>query len=430
MLSRQSRPYRLLLPAALLFAASVLSARAAAPVLRIQVRDGADGARLTIASTVPLSFSYDAQPSLLTVTFQTRTSFRILREPFQSRFIRSLGWSRGSESLTMAVSTAIEPYIYVDNLKPDPFELTIDIRPGRPGTPSGAAAPSAASVTPAAGASGAGAVPSPAVGTVTAPVSTAPAAAGAGSIAPTAPGTAAPAAAPLSEGGAGRRTRKIVLDPGHGGLEVGAKGSFGTMEKDVTLAICRKLKTALEKGLSSQVSLTREGDEDVPLDKRAAVANNIKADLFISVHTNGSRRKLAQGSETFFMSLTATDEETRKLAYLENEASRLKGTIADESRDDIQLILWDMAQTAFIKQSGGLAEIIQAELNDLLGTKDRGVKQAPFKVLTGVACPAVLVEVAFISNPDEEKRLTDEKFQDTVVAAVYRGLVKFLKVQG
>ena len=103
--------------------------------------------------------------------------------------------------------------------------------------------------------------------------------------------------------------------------------------------------------------------------------------------------------------MNATDEEARRLAYMENNSSDIESKISSEDEDDIMMILWDMAQSAFIKQSSELAENIQRELNSLLGTRNRGIKQAPFKVLTGVACPAILVEIAFISNPEEERKL-------------------------
>jgi len=231
-----------------------------------------------------------------------------------------------------------------------------------------------------------------------------------------------------SSAAAQAKPRTIVIDPGHGGLDVGAKGKFGALEKDVTLALSLKLKDLIEKNLDYRVVLTRDKDIDVSLENRAAVANNNDAALFISVHTNGSFRKNARGAETFFMSLNATDEETRKLAYLENSSSELEGRIAPDSRDDIRMILWDMAQTAYIKQSGRLAREIQDELNKPpLGIENRGIKQAPFKVLTGVACPAVLVEVAFISSPEEEQELIQEGFQANVAQAVYRGLATFLQ---
>ena len=199
------------------------------------------------------------------------------------------------------------------------------------------------------------------------------------------------------------------------------------MEKDLTLPISQKLKAIIEKNLAYRVVLTRDNDVDVSLENRAAIANNNRAILFISVHVNGFPRSSARGSETFFLSLNATDEEARRLAYMENNSSAIESRISSDDEDDIMMILWDMAQSAFIKQSSELAENIQQELNSLLGTRNRGIKQAPFKVLTGVACPAVLVEIAFISNPSEERKLKTDDFQDDVARAIYRGVANFLK---
>ncbi|MCJ7588815.1 MAG: N-acetylmuramoyl-L-alanine amidase, partial [Candidatus Aminicenantes bacterium] len=224
------------------------------------------------------------------------------------------------------------------------------------------------------------------------------------------------------------KVKTIVIDPGHGGMETGARGKFGALEKDVTLSLALKLKAVIEKNLAFRVILSRDRDTDVSLDSRAALANNNKADLFISIHANGSYRRNAQGPETFFLSLNASDEESRKLAELENISEEYGNTIAGDNQDEIKMILWDMAQKGFIRQSSQLAEIVQGELNNLLGTANRGIKQAPFKVLTGVACPAILVEVAFISNPDEERKLGSEAFQDQVVQALYRGLLGFRKI--
>lgn len=225
-----------------------------------------------------------------------------------------------------------------------------------------------------------------------------------------------------------RGVKTVVIDPGHGGLESGAKGELGTLEKDIALDIGLKLKAIIERNLAFRVVLTRDKDVNVSLDNRAAVANNNRAELFISIHANGSYRKEARGSETFFLSLNATDEEARRLAYLENNSAQLEEGIEPDNQDEIQMILWDMAQASYLKQSSQLAEQVQKELNQLLGTLNRGIKQAPFKVLTGVACPAVLVEVAFISNPEEEKKLGTEKFQNDVALAIYRGLANYLRL--
>jgi N-acetylmuramoyl-L-alanine amidase len=222
--------------------------------------------------------------------------------------------------------------------------------------------------------------------------------------------------------------RTIILDPGHGGLDVGAKGKFGAFEKDVALAISLKLKALIEANLAYRVVLTRDKDIDVSLENRAALANNNDAALFISIHANGSYRKKARGSETFFLSLNSTDEESRKLAYQENTASGVDKRIVEDDKDLVKMILWDMAQAGYIKQSSRLAELIQRELNALLGTENRGIKQADFSVLRGVACPAVLVEAAFISNPEEEQSLTDDAFQAKVAEAVYQGLAAYLKL--
>ncbi len=224
--------------------------------------------------------------------------------------------------------------------------------------------------------------------------------------------------------------RTIVIDPGHGGLDPGAKGKFGSVEKDIDLAISKKLKALIEQSQAYRVVLTRDKDVNPSLENRAAIANNNDALVFLSIHVNGSFRKKAQGSETFFMSLNATDEEARRLAYQENQEQALDRSIAGADKDDIKMILWDMAQSAYIRQSGQLAELIQAQLNALLGTENRGIKQADFVVLRGVACPAVLVEAAFISNPEEEQKLVDEAFQDNVAQAVFTGLMRFLAAYG
>jgi N-acetylmuramoyl-L-alanine amidase len=235
----------------------------------------------------------------------------------------------------------------------------------------------------------------------------------------------ATAQAPVEKG---QRIQTMVIDPGHGGTETGAKGKFGNLEKDITLAISLKLKAIVERNMGFEVVLTRDKDVDVSVEYRSAIANNRKAGLFISIHANGAVQKKAAGSETFFLSLNATDEETRRLAYLENNSTALQSRIDPSSDDDLMMILWDMAQTAYIKQSSQLAEMVQAELDALLGTRNRGIKQAPFKILAGVACPAILVEAAFISNPEEEQKLASDVFQGKVAEAIYRGLARYLRM--
>ena len=214
--------------------------------------------------------------------------------------------------------------------------------------------------------------------------------------------------------------RTVVIDPGHGGEEVGAKGPGGTLEKDVTLAIARKLRSALTNGLGLQAFLTRDRDAEVPLDDRAAFANNYKADLFISIHANASRSHGAKGSEVYFLSYQANDEESRRIALNEGQAVQ-----SAPAGSDLAVILWDMAQAEHLEDSSALASRIQEELADVTGSQGRGVKQAPFRVLVGAAMPAVLVEVAFISNSEEEKQLSSDAYQSKIVAALVRGVSRY-----
>jgi N-acetylmuramoyl-L-alanine amidase len=249
-----------------------------------------------------------------------------------------------------------------------------------------------------------------------------------GEAAPTAPARPAPARAearpsprpPAPADGALIRT--VVIDPGHGGANVGAQGPAGTLEKDVSLAIARRLRTDLVNALGLQVFLTRDHDEDVNLDQRTAIANNYKADLFISIHANASRARGARGSEVYFLSYQASDDDARRIAQLEGAAEPY-GPAPPGS--DLAIVLWDMAQAEHLEESSALATRIQDELAGVTGAEGRGVKQAPFRVLVGATMPAVLVEVAFISNPEEEKELSSDTYQSKIAAALMRGIARY-----
>jgi len=236
------------------------------------------------------------------------------------------------------------------------------------------------------------------------------------------PGSPSPPSSPPPAVEAGG-VRTVVIDPGHGGEEVGAQGPGGTLEKDVTLAIARKLRAALANSLGLQAFLTRDRDQELALDERAAVANNYKADLFVSIHANASRSQGAKGSEVYFLTYQATDDESRRIAAIEGGAFT-PGTPAPGS-GDLALILWDMAQAEHLEASSALASRIQEELAEVTGSEGRGVKQAPFRVLVGAAMPAVLVEVAFISNAEEERLLVSDGYQSKVVAALVRGVARY-----
>jgi N-acetylmuramoyl-L-alanine amidase len=216
-----------------------------------------------------------------------------------------------------------------------------------------------------------------------------------------------------------------VIDPGHGGEEVGAQGPGGALEKDVTLALARRLRSTLVNRLGIQVFLTREGDQFLSLDDRSAIANNYKADLFISIHANASRSHGAHGSEVYFLSYQASDDEARRLAAA--EGSLVIPGEPSAIGSDLSMVLWDMAQAEHLEESSALASRLEEELAAVTGSEGRGVKQAPFRVLVGAGMPAVLVEVAFISHPEEEKLLVSDVFQSQVVAAVAQGVALYAR---
>lgn len=215
----------------------------------------------------------------------------------------------------------------------------------------------------------------------------------------------------------------IVIDPGHGGKEVGAIGPAGLMEKDATLAVCKRLAAALEARLKTRVILTRNEDAVVPLDQRTAIANQYHADLFLSVHMNAAIVKGAHGAETYFLSLDASDKLAERAAEVENASAR--NLAAPGSSSDLKLILWDLAQQDYLNESSRLAQAVQEEMNRITGIQNRGVKQAPFKVLVGATMPAALVEVAFITNPDEESKIKSDAFQKTVVDALTTAVERY-----
>ena len=208
------------------------------------------------------------------------------------------------------------------------------------------------------------------------------------------------------------RPKTIVLDPGHGGVEEGAKGPGGLLEKDATLALAKTIQEVLQRR-GYRVVTTRLSDATVGLDDRAAQANAAKADVFLSIHCNASRAATAHGTEVYYLSLDASDRAAALLAESENATPATTPDTAEKNAAlrDLDLILWDLAQNQHLSASARLAEIVQADFNRLLGITTRGVKQAPFRVLVGVNAPAVLVEVAFITNPDEETRIGSDEFR-------------------
>lgn len=221
-------------------------------------------------------------------------------------------------------------------------------------------------------------------------------------------------------------TFTVVIDPGHGGVHEGATGPNGEKEKDVSLAVARVLRELLERD-GARVVLTREQDVDVPLPDRTALANREGADLLVSIHCNSmptvKARRLTHGAETYFLSPDASDAEAGALAARENADAG--ENVALGAMDPIQLILMDLARTQAHADAAHLADLVQAKLVGETGAKDRGVRQAPFLVLSGAQMPAVLVELGFISHPTEGRRLGEAAYQRKAAEGILEGIRAF-----
>jgi N-acetylmuramoyl-L-alanine amidase len=215
----------------------------------------------------------------------------------------------------------------------------------------------------------------------------------------------------------------VVIDAGHGGTDHGATGPGGLKEKDVTLAVAQELARVLRERAGLSVLLTRDGDDSASLLARTETANRRQADLFLSIHANATPAGQATGAETYFLHADATDERSRTVAAIENDATGLRER--GQAGGPLEIVLWDLAQQQYLGESSRLAEVVQAELNVLAGIKDRGVKQANFLVLRGATMPAILVEIGFLSNPAEERRMRTPEFQRAIAEALLRAILAF-----
>lgn len=222
---------------------------------------------------------------------------------------------------------------------------------------------------------------------------------------------------------AGTALRTVIVDPGHGGDDLGAESPGGLLEKDVALAVGRKLAQKLRARLGCRVILTRESDRAISLPERSATATREEGDLFISLHANAAPSPAARGFETFILSDTATDAEAGRLAALENAAGPGGGD--PFASNFLQETLQGLMQAEAMEESARLASLIQARIGGVLESKNRGVKQAPFWVLAGVEMPAVLVELGFMTNGAEARRLGDPRVQDRVADALAEAVVAF-----
>ncbi len=223
------------------------------------------------------------------------------------------------------------------------------------------------------------------------------------------------------------RLLTIAIDAGHGGEDPGAKGAHGTYEKQVTLAVARKLKERIDQQENMRAVLTRDGDYFIPLQDRVIKARSMRADLFVSIHADSFVNPDASGASVFALSEHgATSAAARWLAKKENEADLIGGINIDVKDPNLKRTLIDLSQTATINDSLKLGRSVLHQLGEINGLHTGRVEQAGFAVLKAPDIPSILVETAFISNPEEEKRLTDENYQNKLADAIVEGINAYL----
>ena len=219
--------------------------------------------------------------------------------------------------------------------------------------------------------------------------------------------------------------KTIVIDAGHGGKDPGAVGYRGTKEKDIALDVAKRLEKKISKNMDVKVVMTRDEDVFLRLSERTKIANENNGSLFISIHTNAAEDRRASGFETFLIGLNK-NEYAAKVAARENAVLELEGKSGQELTGE-DLIQATIAQAAFASSSETFADMVQKEIKKRVQSRDRGVKQAGFVVLARASMPNVLVELGFISNPAEEKKLRSPQYRDQLATAIYRAVQQYEK---
>ncbi len=222
------------------------------------------------------------------------------------------------------------------------------------------------------------------------------------------------------------RMLTIALDPGHGGEDPGAMGARGSREKDIVLAIAKRLKDKIEDHPNMRVMLTRDGDYFVPLGKRVEKARKVDADLFVSIHADAFVKTSARGSSVFVLSEKgATSSAARWLADKENQADLIGGANAKGHDPQLASVLFDLSTTAQINDSMKVGKAVLGEIGGINKLHKGSVEQAGFAVLKAPDIPSILIETAFISNPEEEARLLDDEYQDQIADAIVKGIRRY-----
>jgi len=218
----------------------------------------------------------------------------------------------------------------------------------------------------------------------------------------------------------------IAIDPGHGGEDPGAMGASGSREKDITLKVAKKLKARIDNDPNMRAVLTRDGDYFIPLHGRVMKARKLQADLFISIHADAFTNPAARGSSVFALSEKgATSASARYLAKKENESDLIGGVSLNVKDPVLARTLLDLSQTATINDSLKLGKAVLGQIGNINKLHKNHVEQAGFAVLKSPDIPSILVETAFISNPEEERRLNDDEYQDSLVTSIFEGIKKY-----
>jgi N-acetylmuramoyl-L-alanine amidase len=221
----------------------------------------------------------------------------------------------------------------------------------------------------------------------------------------------------------GLKIGKIVIDPGHGGHDTGTIGPNGLEEKDLVLEVSRRLGKLLETRLGAEVVYTRKDDTFIPLETRTAIANQARADLFVSIHANSSHDAAARGVETYYLNFTSSPEAL--------EVAARENAVSEKSIYELQDLVKKIALKEKIEESREFAGDVQSSLHSGLAMKspairDRGVKKAPFIVLIGANMPSILAEISFVSNPTDEHRLATSEYRERIAESLYRGIAKYV----
>jgi N-acetylmuramoyl-L-alanine amidase len=231
---------------------------------------------------------------------------------------------------------------------------------------------------------------------------------------------------PASNAGKVARMVTIALDPGHGGEDPGATGASGVHEKDIVLAVAKRLKAKLEELPNTRVMLTRDADFFVPLGQRVEKARKVQADLFVSIHADAFIQASARGSSVFVLSEKgASSSAARWLANDQNKADLIGGVNLGTQDKQLASVLFDLSTTAQINDSMKLGKAVLSEIGGINRLHKGSVEQAGFAVLKAPDIPSILVETAFISNPEEEAKLKDDAYQNQLADAITKGIKRY-----